>query len=107
MKGSVRAGDVRVDGEVRSEGYRAPAKLGRRRVDAVMHQIERGKLHKTRRSARKRMIPRGGGGAHRRVAWKLDTAAAVADSGEQIHRNEGERKGENGRGERGERGKDG
>ena len=38
----MRAGDVRVDGEVRSEGLRAPARLGLDRVDAAMHQNERG-----------------------------------------------------------------
>ena len=40
-----RSGEARVDGKTRTEDYRAPAKLGRRRVGAVMHQNERGKIH--------------------------------------------------------------
>ena len=41
---SVRAGDVRVGGEIRTEGFRTPAKLGLRRIGSVVYQKERGQV---------------------------------------------------------------
>jgi hypothetical protein len=53
VEGSARPGVSRVDGEVRTEVRRSPARLGLDRVDAAMYQNEREGVQKMRMGMRK------------------------------------------------------